>query len=262
MKLPENMKALASAVHIPAYISRTVHAINAMNLRERVILAITCILLLTVLLQVGWADRIYKKRLKIEAQITQIQAENNAAQNQLLELHRVQAVDPNEVVRTQMASVRASIDTATEKLKTALRHLIKPREVIGMLRGLLAAQSGLRLIRMETLEPERIDLSRQSAKNTQPDAKTPHAVAQESKEKVAAMQPNKDALYRHWLKLELLGNYQSISEWLLTVEQLPMRVQWDTMDYTVEEDPNTHSMRARLVLRLYTISMQKEWLRV
>jgi MSHA biogenesis protein MshJ len=64
-------------------------------------------------------------------------------------------------------------------------------------------------------------------------------------------------IYRHGLRLELEGSYDDTLQYIERLEQLPWGLVWETLDIQMQDYP-----RARIVLHLYTLSLQEEWLGV
>jgi MSHA biogenesis protein MshJ len=64
-------------------------------------------------------------------------------------------------------------------------------------------------------------------------------------------------LYRHGLVIDLEGDYLALLQYVQALEGLPWRLYW----YGLEVDADRPGAR-RFRLRLYTVSLRKEWIRV
>lgn len=64
-------------------------------------------------------------------------------------------------------------------------------------------------------------------------------------------------IYRHGLRLELEGSYANTLQYIERLERLPWGLAWETLDIHMQHYP-----KARIVLHLYTLSLQEEWLGV
>jgi len=64
-------------------------------------------------------------------------------------------------------------------------------------------------------------------------------------------------LYRQGMELVLSGGYLDMLDYIAQVEQLPWKIYWEHLDLKVEEHP-----RVRLVVSVYTLSMDKDWLSI
>lgn len=142
--------------------------------------------------------------------------------------------DARSQQRDEVVRLEREIAELAARATAAGSSVLPPREVVALLRELLAAQPDLRLVRIESLAAEPID-----APGGDPDT-----------------QPMKATLYRHPIEIEIEGEYLPTLRWLGAVAALPWRLQWDELRYDVTEHP-----RARIVLRLHTLGREQEWIR-
>jgi MSHA biogenesis protein MshJ len=66
-----------------------------------------------------------------------------------------------------------------------------------------------------------------------------------------------EALYRQGMELTLSGSYADMLDYVAQIEQLPWKIFWGRLEMKVDEYP-----RARLVLNVYTLSLDKTWLSI
>ena len=64
-------------------------------------------------------------------------------------------------------------------------------------------------------------------------------------------------IYRHGLRLELEGSYGDTLDYIERLEQLPWGLSWEALDIHMQNYP-----KARIILHVYTLSLQEEWLGV
>ncbi|MGD8587589.1 MAG: type II secretion system protein GspM [Chromatiales bacterium] len=64
-------------------------------------------------------------------------------------------------------------------------------------------------------------------------------------------------IYRHALQLELEGSYDDTLKYIERLERLPWGLAWETLDIHMQHYPKAH-----ILLHLYTLSLQEEWLGV
>jgi MSHA biogenesis protein MshJ len=62
-------------------------------------------------------------------------------------------------------------------------------------------------------------------------------------------------LYRHGLFLKMEGNYLDVMEYIRQVEGLPRKIQWDSLNFKVNDFP-----AGTLTIEVFTLSISKEWL--
>lgn len=210
---------------------RLADKVDALTLRERM-------LVLVALLAVtggGWALAVLepwqaetaardKEIAAVEQQIATTKEQTQAV------LARAQR-DPNEVLRTREAQLRAEIERLDRELQARAGDFVAPADMARALRDLLAVQGGLRLVRLQTIAP--VPLQADGPENTTV------------------------PVYRHGLELEFVGDYASTLAFLEAVEGLPWRFFWDELDYQVERHPT-----ARVRLRIHTLSGREAWIGV
>lgn len=137
--------------------------------------------------------------------------------------------DPDAAVRAEIREVRARIDELTASLRHLTADLIPPDRMKRVLRRLLSDDSGTRLIALRTRATETI---------LEPDEQGP-------------------GIYRHGVELVFEADYDATTAWLERVEELPWRFGWRRLEYEVIDHP-----RARVSLRLFTLSGHEDWLGV
>ncbi|MDD2948389.1 MAG: hypothetical protein PHV80_06085, partial [Rugosibacter sp.] len=67
--------------------------------------------------------------------------------------------------------------------------------------------------------------------------------------------PATDGIWQHGIELRLAGNYPDLLNYLTGLESMPQRLMWNSINLTVEKYP-----RNVLTLRVYTLSLDKDWL--
>lgn len=146
--------------------------------------------------------------------------------------------DPDAAVRTALAQVRAD----TELLRTALgaqqEAMVAPERMGALLEQLLREQRGLKLRSMRTLGENK------------PEAEPGAALA-------SGALPAPQLLHRHGVELVLEGSYPDMVAYMDALEHMHGRVFWDRAALVVESYPV-----ATLTLTLYTINLDKKWLRL
>ena len=64
-----------------------------------------------------------------------------------------------------------------------------------------------------------------------------------------------DGVYQHGIEIRLAGSYNALLNYLEELERMPQRVMWNHVSLTVEKYP-----RNVMVLRVYTLSLDRNWL--
>lgn len=137
----------------------------------------------------------------------------------------------------RVESVKRQIEQGQETLRVFTSDLIDPTQMRLVLEDLLERQRGLTLVRAANLEVEPlIETEPQPGGEAQDDA---------------------PMLYRHGFVLEVDGAYLDCLAYLEDVEALPWQLFW----YSLELDASDHP-RNRIVIELYTLSLEEDWIGV
>ena len=203
---------------------------EARNVRERLALtAAACAVILLALEALAWAPA--RQRLHdAESQVASLESQKNVLQAELDTLDEQEALDPDAAVRRQLDTFDRQVSSIDQKLEGQALQLIAPEQARAVLQALIANVRGLRMVGLQTeparalVETEGLDLP---------------------------------VLYRHGLVIDLEGDYLALLEYVRALEQLPWRLYWYGLDVTADK-PGARRFR----LRLYTVSLRKEWIRV
>jgi MSHA biogenesis protein MshJ len=225
--------------------------VDALSVRER--------LILFVLLLAGiWAV--------VDTVLLTPQAENQQIEQQKLQTAQrtlaeaTQAMkqlasqpDPNQADRQRLERARNDLITRMEATQRLQARMVAPKNRVSVLQGMLAAQPGLRLISLDTFPAEPVGIG---ADATATPADQLAKVAQLANTAQAALS-EPPALFKHGLKLTLVGNYNALTQYMERLERLPVGFYW----LTAELDASAHPEIA-LTLVLYTLSLESTWLTV
>ena len=88
----------------------------------------------------------------------------------------------------------------------------------------------------------------------------PSAASSANRQTAASAQSSSAAselLYRHGVELIVRGNYLDMVDYLDALEALPIQLFWTRAALEVEQYPN-----ARLSLTVYTLSLDKKWMKL
>lgn len=177
-------------------------------------------------------------------------------------------VDPNAETRERIGNLKRDTLSLDERMGQFMGSLIKPTDMVGVLKEVLARETNLTLMRLESLGTEAIVApspkseekprkEEQKKSAEQPRKEEPKKGAQQSREDDAKkgdeQQPKKDtpAFYKHRFLLEFQGDYLSALNYLRALEALPWRLYWDSV--TIE---SAGYPRAHITLKVHTISLQ------
>ncbi|MBL8479503.1 MAG: agglutinin biogenesis protein, partial [Sterolibacteriaceae bacterium] len=70
-----------------------------------------------------------------------------------------------------------------------------------------------------------------------------------------AAQAGGDGIYQHGMEIRLAGCYNDLLGYLAELERMPQQLMWNSVSFSVEKYP-----RNVMVLRVYTLSLDRDWL--
>ncbi len=206
---------------------KTVQAkVDKMDLRERLMVFATGLLLLASLWYVGLMEPLNKQIKNNRTEITATQQRIESI-NQNLEIQARAASGGTIGYQEQFALIQRRLEELNEQLGSYNAELIGPVQMARVLQGVLKEQSNLRLIRMRNLNPE----------------------------PVAAFDGTDAIFYKHGLEIEFEGGYFACLEYLQQIEALPWRFYWQVLEIQVLEYP-----RNRIRIEVSTLSPHVEWI--
>lgn len=157
----------------------------------------------------------------------------------------VQNADPDAASRQRLAQARKELATVGERLARFEAGMVPPARMRAFLEGLLA-KGGIELLGLKTLPVTQVGMP------------APADAASANKDKPAqggGAQDSGDGIYQHGIEIRLAGSYNDLLNYLAELERMPQRVMWNSVSLTVEKHP-----RNIMVLRVYTLSLDRNWL--
>jgi MSHA biogenesis protein MshJ len=212
--------------------------IDSMTLRERCIVFIGAAGLLIFLVFYFYLNPLYarqKAALTTMAQQRDMLAGVDADIAQTLLAH---TLDPDAAERARLARIQAEVQQLQAALTAMQQGMVPPERMTAMLEQMLRAHRGLRLTSLRTL----------------PDDSAPPAPATAPGAAAAAPQ---QLLHRHGVELVLAGSYPDMVAYMAALENMQGQLFWGSARLKVDSYPN-----ATLTLVVYTVSLDKKWLKL
>lgn len=201
--------------------------VDALSLRERLLILLTGVILLGAAGVYGWLDaagtRLEQDRQALTAaqrDLEILDLENQGKQARL-------ARDPNAQVREQLGNTEQSLARLDAELRAQTVDLIPAHEMPAVLEALLSRSTNLHMLALTSLKPEPLMAGEQKAN-----------------------------LFKHGIRLQLEGGYFDVYQYLKALEALPRHFYWKGFDYRVIEHP-----KAMVEMEIYTLSTSKEFIR-
>lgn len=212
---------------IQARLAPLLAKVNALSLRERLLILITALAMIAAIWQTLLMQPLTESANLNRAELTALESRIVAA-NRSLEEQIMQLAGGGDEQRSRIASLQLRIDEINATLGNHAAELIDPAEMARVLEGVLKEQSRLSLVRIRNTTPESLSASDEASDIT---------------------------FYRHGLEIEVEGSYAACLEYLNAIEALPWKLYWQVLELDVIDYP-----RNRIRIEVSTLSLDKEWI--
>ena len=164
-----------------------------------------------------------------------------------------------ESTRKRIADLDAAIAAAAEGIGDGMAD---HRDRLRVLQEQLAAgQDSVRIFTSDLIDPSQMRFVLDDLISQQPGLRLVSATNLESRPLIEGDpdEPAHDApkLYRHGLVLVLEGGYLDCLAYLKSMERLPWRLFWGSLEVETKEYP-----QSRITIELHTLSLEREWIGV
>ena len=200
---------------------------NSLTVREKTIFFPT----LLIVVWAAWDAYIYQpiktKQEQLTKELNAINIQLSAQQQAATQIEALGKIDPDQANKHKLTEVKLELQKLKQQLDIGDKKFVPAGFMAEVLRDMLKQNTGLKLIRLETLPVTTLSESSQQ----------------------------QSWVYRHGLSITLSGNYFNTLNYLKSLESLPWRFNWDSIDYQVIEYPV-----AKTTLNVYTLSFEENWL--
>jgi MSHA biogenesis protein MshJ len=221
--------------------------LNAMSIRERLLVFAAAAVLLVSLSNMFLLDPLFVKQKTMANQLLQQQQQLNEIQTQINTVLQENSPTSTSPQRMQIIKFNQEIAEGNAFLKSSRERLVPPDQMAEHLRKLLQKNSRLQLVAMQTLparpliEVAEIDGNDKTNKS----------------QGLNSLAVNKNQVFKHGVEFTLRGDYLALMQYLVALEKLPQQMYWARIEMKVVKYPTTE-----LTLTLYTLSLDKTWLQV
>lgn len=207
--------------------------IDGMLLRERVMIFVAIAFVTISLASTMLLTPLLAKQKALSAQLLQQQGKVKSLQAEIQAALQSKKDDGSSPLRVRLTQLQQQLKTQDEYLQSSSSRMVEPSEMVGMLKKVLAKNGKLQLVVLETLPVSTVSAQTSNAKN------------------------NQNQIFKHSVKITLRGGYLDLLQYLTEVEKSPVKLYWGDVSFSVDKYPD-----GVLVLNLYTLSLDKAWLRV
>ncbi|HCY62557.1 MAG TPA: MSHA biogenesis protein MshJ [Oxalobacteraceae bacterium] len=230
--------------------------IDALSLRERVILFGAAVAVMLFLINSLFINPQFIQQKKLADQIAQDQAQLYQIQALIEQKMKSYASDPNADLRLRLQQLQRQQAQLQGDLQEIQQSLVTPDKMAGLLEDILQRQGRLRLLSLKTLPVAGLNGLNNTLENVQKaPAAAGAAVGTPDPADKAGNAAAGEVLYRHGVEITLEGSYPDMLEYLAELEKMPWHLFWGKARLEVEVHP-----KATLTLTLFTLSLDKKWL--
>ena len=226
--------------------------IDALSLRERVIIFTLASLVLVTLANMLLLDPLFVRQKALSASQKADQAKIAAIRQQIQAMVASRANDPDAANRTRLQQLTEQSSHAQASLQEIQKNLVSPDKMAGLLEDILRRNGNLRLVSLKALPPTNV--SGAGAEGAA-DLKAAAQPAQNNKSPAGAAPIG--LVYRHGVEITVQGNYLDMVDYVSALESMPSRLFWGKAVLNAED----HA-KATLSLTVFTLSLDKRWLNI
>jgi MSHA biogenesis protein MshJ len=169
-----------------------------------------------------------------------------------------QSADPDAPGRRRLTQAKQDLAAVSQRLGSFEAGMVPPARMSEFLQGLLAGHRAIELLGLKTL-PVTLVGAQVAVQKIEATGSAVALITKDSaKDKVdagGAAPVSGDGIYQHGIEIKLAGSYNDLLNYLTELERMPQRVMWNSVSLTVEKYP-----RNVMVLRVYTLSLDRNWL--
>ena len=229
-----------------------VSKIDALSVRERIVIFAMSALLLIVLANNFLLAPQFAKQALLSDQVKQEQSQIASLQAEIQQKLALQQIDPDMASRAHLQVLTQQ----TSQMRTALgqmeKGLVSPDKVPALLEDLVRQNGKVHLLSLKTLPAMRVSGNSQTENNN--DREKPAEVFSPSKESQDG-NAAAGAVYRHGVEIVVQGSYLDILDYLTQLEAMSWQPVWGKAKLNVDAYP-----KSTLTLALFTLSLDRKWL--
>lgn len=213
--------------------------LEALSLRERAMVFAAGVAVIGFLLWLGLLQPLVDGNRRLTARLAGHNSLLATLTPQTDELRRLQAVDPDAVVRDQLADIDKQLAEIEEAMVQQQGGMVAPGQMAALVKGLLGRTPGLQLVGLRTLPVAPLMAPVDSAAAANPAAGV------------------ETGLYQHGLDLTLEGRFGDLLAYATRLEGQPLHVLWGRTRIDALAYP-----KVTMTLTLYTLSLERTWLQL
>ncbi len=231
---------------IKQYWEKLSTTVNTLSLRERVLIFAAAATLVVSALNALLLDPLAAQQKRKSADLVQQQEkikEIDAQIEALLQAKRSRETSPQH---QRLVQIRKQLEEGDAYIRARQDRLVPAEKIGNLLEQMLKKNGRLELVKLQTL-PVTPFLEKSELKQ----GGDSDSLAQQL-QAVTGKQ-----IFKHGVQMTVRGNYTDMVDYLSALERLPSQMMWGMAKLNVIKYPT-----AELTVTVYTLSLEKTWLRV
>jgi MSHA biogenesis protein MshJ len=213
-------------VRLPQTLKRYADRVDAMSLRERVLIFLAVAVVLVAIADSALFEPILRRQKANSLRIQQHQDEIRTMQAQLQAYAQARSGEGANARRQRLERRKIELAALDREMAEKHRGLVTSERMAKMLSEILRRNADIELVSLRTLGATGL-----------------------------ANAPGGAGIYRHGVEIAVAGSYLKMLNYVSQLERLPARIFWGGMELHAGTYP-----KATLKITLYTLSPEKTWL--
>jgi MSHA biogenesis protein MshJ len=238
--------------YMKQYWQKLVQKVDALSLRERVIIFSMLAVLFIAVLNAALLDRQFTRQKQLSDRVNAEQAQISRIRAEIQRTVQTKD-DPDAANRARLQALKQQSAQMQTVLLDMQKGLVSPDKMTVLLEDILRRDRKLRLLSLKTLAAA--NLSEATVTDAKPGQDKAIATSTTAFKNIGEGQPAAGAVYKHGVEIVVQGEYLDILDYMAALEAMPWQLFWGKAKLSVDEYPV-----ATLTLTLFTLSLDKKWL--
>ena len=221
-------------MRLPAPLRRYADRLDAMSLRERVLVFLAAAVVIVAIADNALLEPILRRQKVNSQRIQQQEDEIRTMQTQVQAYAQVRAGDGASAKRQRLEKHKLELAALDRELAARQSELVTPERMAKMLSEIVKRNPDIELVSLRTLAATGLTQSLTA---------------------ISGSSPSSLALYRHGIEIAVSGSYLNMLNYVGQLERLPAKIIWGNMELQAGGYPVV-----TLKITLYTLSPEKTWL--
>jgi MSHA biogenesis protein MshJ len=221
-------------MRLPVPLQRYADRLDAMNLRERVLIFLAVAVAVVLVVDRALFEPILQRQKLSSQRIQQQEDEIRTMRTQVQAYAQARAGDNASAKRQRLEKRKLELAALDREFATKQTELVPPERMAKMLAEIVKRNPDIELVSLRSLSATGLT---------------------QSLTEVLGSGPSGFAMYRHGIEIAVSGSYLKMLNYVGELERLPAKIMWGNMDLQAGGYPVV-----TLKITLYTLSPEKTWL--